>query len=712
MNQKIPARISRLDELANNLWWSWHEQARKLFRALDYPLWRMSGHNPVKELREISPDALQAAATDQSFLALYDSVLATFDTDVSDSNTWIATNYPNLLDHPVAYFSMEYAIHNSLPIYAGGLGILAGDICKEASDLGLPLVAVGFMYPQGYFHQHISADGWQQEVYRQLDFEEAPVNRVLSPKGETTVAQVQLGDVKLAIGVWQVQVGRTKVYLLDTNLEENPTQYRELAARLYVADRELRLQQEIVLGIGGVRVLRVLGISPVVWHTNEGHTAFMMLERIREEVAKGASFDEAVTRVRAATIFTTHTPVAAGHDIFPAQLVEKYFSGYWKSLGIDQETFFQLGQQDGLGSEAFNMTAFALKTADHRSAVSQLHGQVTRRLWHGLWPDVAEDQVPISHITNGIHVPSWIAPELDYLFKKHLGEAWVKMHDDTRLWEHLNNIPDNELWTVHQQLKRKLVGAIRERMRSRWVEDDVTWGQMMAMGALLDPEALTIAFTRRFTEYKRPTLLFRDTERLKRIINNQLRPVQIIFAGKSHPADFPSKRILQEVYTLATNREFQGRVAFVEDYDMHMAHYLDHGVDVWLNTPRRLQEACGTSGMKASLNGVLHLSVGDGWWHEGYNGANGWALGSELATLKPEEEDEADAEALYRLLEDQIVPLYYARDRGGVPHDWIRLVKESIRSIVPIFCARRMLKEYTERMYKPAAQPLTPMEPH
>jgi len=712
MAQKIPARISRLDELANNLWWSWHEQARKLFRALDYPLWRMSGHNPVKELREVSPDELQAAAKDQSFLALYDSVLATSDTEMSDSNTWIATNHPNLLDHPIAYFSMEYAIHNSLPIYAGGLGILAGDICKEASDLGLPLVAVGFMYPQGYFHQHISADGWQHEVYQQLDFEEAPVKRVLSPKGETTVAQVQLGDVMLAIGVWLVRVGCTKVYLLDTNLEENPRQYRDLAARLYIADRELRLQQEIVLGIGGVHVLRALGISPIVWHANEGHTAFMMLERIREEVAKGISFGEAVSRVRAATVFTTHTPVPAGHDIFPAQLMEKYFSDYWASLGIGRETFFQLGQQDSLDSEAFNMTASALKTADHRSAVSQLHGQVTRRLWHGLWSDVAQDQVPISHITNGIHVPSWIAPELNSVFKNYLGEDWVKRHDDTRLWEQLNNVPDNELWAGHQQLKRKLVGAIRERMRSRWAENDVTWRQMMAMGALLDPEALTIAFTRRFTEYKRPTLLFKDTERLKRIINNQLRPVQIIFAGKSHPADFPSKHILQEVYTLATDREFQGRVVFVEDYDMHIAHYLDHGVDVWLNTPRRLREACGTSGMKASLNGSIHLSVGDGWWHEGYNGANGWVIGSGLATHNPEEEDEADAEALYRLLEDQIVPLYYSRDRDGVPRDWIRLVKESIRSIVPIFCARRMLKEYTERMYKPAAQSQTSMGPH
>ncbi len=702
----LAERKGRLEELANNLWWSWHEEARNLFRALDYPLWRNSGHNPVKELRELSPEALQAAATDPSFMTLYDSVMSTFDKDLSDSNTWFATNYPSLLNGPVAYFSMEYAIHNSLPIYAGGLGILAGDICKEASDLGLPMVAVGFMYPQGYFHQQISEDGRQQEIYRQLNFEEAPINRVLSPEGGDTIAEVRLGDVALSIGVWQVLVGRTKIYLLDTNLEKNPAQYRELAARLYIADQELRLQQEIVLGIGGVRVLRALGISPAIWHTNEGHTAFMMLERIREKVAKGTSFTQAMSRVQATTIFTTHTPVLAGHDVFPPQLMEKYFSGYWESLGINRETFLQLGQQDSYYPQYFNMTAFALRMANQRCAVSQLHGKVTRKMWHGLWPDIPEEQVPISQITNGVHYPSWVAPELSSLFEKYLGGDWERKHDDDRLLGQLLNIPDEELWAVRQRLKRKLVGAIRERMRARWVEDELSLQKMVAMGALLDPEVLTIAFNRRFTEYKRPTLIFRDIERLKRIINNQWYPVQIVFAGKSHPADLPSKSILQQVYALATNREFQGRIVFVEDYDMHLARYLVHGADVWLNTPRRLQEASGTSGMKASLNGVLHLSVRDGWWHEAYNGANGWAIGSDSDILKPEEEDEEDANALYQLLEEEIIPLYYNRDRGGVPHGWIRMVREAIRSVVPAFCARRMLKEYTERMYVPAAQTL------
>ena len=699
---KLPGRISRLGELANNLWWSWHEEARELFRALDYPLWRMTVHNPVKQLHEVSQEALQTAANDPAFLALYDSVMSAFDADISSSNTWFTSEYSKLLQGPIAYFSMELAIHSSLPIYAGGLGVLAGDTCKEASDIGLPLVAVGFMYPQGYFHQHISADGWQEEVYRQLDFEGAPINRVLSPTGENTIAEVQLGDITLAIGVWQVQAGNTKIYLLDTNLEENPGQYRQLSARLYVADREQRLQQEIVLGIGGVRVLRALNIHPAVWHANEGHTAFMMLERMRELVSTGLSLDEATSRVQATTVFTTHTPVMAGHDIFSAQLLEKFFSAYLKSSGIDRGIFLRLGLQDD-ATQTFNMTALALRMANQRCAVSQLHEEVTRRMWHSIWPNVPEDKVPIVHVTNGIHVPSWVAPELASLFEKYLGKNWVNEHDDSRLWEGVLDIPDEELWAVHQQLKHKFVGAVRERMRSRWVEDNVPWQQVMAMGALLDPEALTIGFVRRFTEYKRPTLLFRDVNRLKRIINNERYPVQIVFAGKSHPADFSSKYLLRQAYTLAAGREFQGRIVFVEDYDMHMARYLVQGVDVWLNTPRRLQEACGTSGMKASLNGVLHLSVRDGWWYEGYNGTNGWVINSDLDALRPDEEDEADAEALYRLLEEEIIPLYYARDPGGVPHSWIRMVKEAFRSVVPVYSTRRMLKEYTVKIYREAA---------
>ncbi len=707
ISAKLPERISRLDELANNLWWSWHEEARKLFRALDYPLWRMSMHNPVKQLHEVSQDTLEVAANDPAFLALYDSVMSTFDADMSSSNTWFTSEYDKLLQGPIAYFSMEFAIHNSLPIYAGGLGALAGDICKEASDSGLPMVAVGFMYPQGYFHQHISADGWQEEAYRQLKFEEAPVNPIC-PSTEgwcSPLVQVEVGNRPIHIGVWQVRLGRVNLYLLCCDVEGNTPEDRQLCARLYTADREQRIQQEIILGIGGVRVLRALNINPAVWHANEGHAAFMMLERIRELVATGLSFAEATSRVQATTVFTTHTPVLAGHDMFSAELLEKYLSGYRKSLGIDRETFLQLGLKDDDATQTFNMTTFGLKMANQRCGVSQLHGKVARRMWHGLWPQVPEDKVPIAHVTNGVHLPSWVAPELASLFEKYLGKNWMKKYEDSGLWESVLGIPDEELWAVHQLLKYKLIGAMREDARNRWVVDNVPPRQVLALGVLLDTETLTIGFVRRFTEYKRPTLIFHDVDRLKRIINNQWHPVQIIFAGKSHPADFSSKNLLHEVYTLAADREFQGRIAFVEDYDMHMARYLVHGVDVWLNSPRRLQEACGTSGMKASLSGVLHLSVRDGWWHEGYNGTNGWAIGGDLDTLRPDEEDAADAEALYSLLEKEIVPLYYARDRGGVPHGWIRIVKEAIRSIAPVYNTRRMLKEYTEQMYRTAAQP-------
>lgn len=699
---RLPKRIDRLDELAHNMWWSWHYQARDLFRTLDYTLWIISGHNPVKQLRDINPDRLKAAAADPAFIALYDFVMAAFDTDMSSQDTWFGSKYSDKLTGLVGYFSMEFAIHNSIPIYAGGLGILAGDICKEASDLGLPMVGVGFMYPQGYFHQRISADGWQEEIYKQLDFSEAPITPVLSSQWRRNLAEVQLDNRSVHIGAWQIQVGRTTLYLLDTNVEENSPQDRQLSARLYIADRELRIQQEIVLGIGGVRVLRALGVNPAVWHANEGHAAFMMLERAREEIEEGASFEEAVERLRAATVFTTHTPVPAGHDVFPAQLMDKYFHGYWDGLKMNRETFMRLGQQDGV-SDVFNMTVLALTMSEHRNAVSKLHGKASRKMWHVLWPKVKEEDVPITYVTNGIHVPTWVASEMGQLYIKYLGEDWVERQDDPELWKRVMDIPDEEIWTARQILKRRLKGAMLGWAQQRWSEAEVQPQQVLAMGALLHPEVLTVGFVRRFAEYKRPALIFRDIERLKRIVKDRWQPIQIVFAGKSHPADFPSKCLLQHVYRLATDRDFQGRIAFIEDYDMDRARYLVQGVDVWLNVPRRLNEASGTSGMKAALNGVPHLSVRDGWWYEGYNKANGWAIGDGPKTYSPEEEDRMDAEALYKLLEEELVPLYYDRDRGGVPHGWVSIIKETIRTIVPRFCARRMMKDYTEQLYVPTA---------
>ena len=692
---RLPQRIHRLDELAHNLWWSWHPQARQVFQKLDYTLWKISGHNPVKLMREVTADNLQKAASAPEFLSLYDSVMAAFDADLSARGNWFDTQYPNRLAAPVAYFSSEFAIHYSLPIYAGGLGVLAGDICKESSDLGLPLVGVGLMYLQGYFQQYISADGWQQEIPQPVDFTEVPLNPVLSSQGSRVLTTVSLGDRSVAVGAWRMQVGRTTIYLLHTDIEGNQAEDRQLSDHLYVANQEIRIQQEVVLGIGGVRVLRALGIQPAIWHANEGHTSFMMLERIRELVAAGMPFAEARQRVRASTVFTTHTPVPASHDMFPVHLAERCFHNYWKSLGIDREAFLDLGRQDG----SFNMTVLALNTAGRCNAVSRLNGCMSRKMWRVLWPEVEEDKVPIAHVTNGVHVPTWVSPEMAQLYGKYLGADWLARHDDPRVWERVNDIPDNELWAVRQALKRKLTRDISRRAQKAWGQCNAAPQQVLATGVLFDSEVLTIGFVRRFTDYKRPALMFRDMERLKRIVKNVSRPVQLVFAGKSHPNDLPAKGILQQTYSVSKDRDFMGRVAFIEDYDMHLAHYLVPGVDVWLNTPRRCREACGTSGIKASLNGVPHLSILDGWWHEGYNGTNGWAIGNGHEAANSADEDEADAEALYCLLEEKVVPLYYQRDEDDIPRDWLKVVKEAIRSITPAFSARRMMKDYAERMY-------------
>jgi starch phosphorylase len=701
---KIPERIGRLRELATNLWWSWHPEGRVVFRTLDYTLWRLSGHNPIQMLYDISHDKLEAAAADTSFLALYDAAMAAYDADINNGSSWCQKIHSGSFTNPVAYFSMEFALHNSLPIYAGGLGVLAGDLCKQSSDLGIPMVAVGFMYPQGYFHQRISAEGWQEEEYRQLDFNKAPVTRILSGDGQRCLVKVKLNTRSLHVGAWLVQLGRVKLYLLDTGLDENEPQDRQLSNRLYTADREQRLVQEILLGIGGVRVLRSLGINPSVWHANEGHTAFMTLERIREEVASGTSFEDALEKVRQNSVFTTHTPVPAGHDVFTTQLMEHYFENYWPLLGIDKDTFLDLGRDDEEEAEedGFNMTILAMKTSGHRNAVSELHGNVTRCMWHGLWPDVPEEEVPIMHVTNGIHVPTWVALETRNLYAKYLGKDWLEKHDDPALWDRIDDIPDTELWELHEVLKRKLFHIILERAQRRWANKNISPQQILSMGSLLDHDALTICFVRRFAEYKRPSLLFYDLERIKRIINNEERPVQIIFAGKSHPADTASKLLLQKVHNLTKDHTFQGRIAFLEDYDMRLARYLAQGADVWLNCPRRLQEASGTSGMKACLNGVLHLSVPDGWWHEAFTDDNGWAIGDDSIKCSPEEEDKSDADSLYSLLEEKVIPLYYSRDRNSLPQGWVAMMKKSMRSIIPHYSAARMLKEYCEKMYLPA----------
>ncbi len=705
----LPKRIGRLNELAYNLWWSWHEEARDMFKALDRFLWKSTGHNPVKLLQQIEPCRLVAASENPDFLRKYDSVIHCFDSDIAGANTWFNKEHQHLIQHLIAYFSPEFAIHNSLPLYAGGLGILAGDYCKEASDLGIPLVGIGFMYPQGYFHQRISSDGWQEEIHQQLNFNEAPVTQVITSDGKILGVEVPLDTRAVHVAVWQVNVGRVRLYLLDTDLQHNSPLDRQLSACLYAGDREIRLQQEIVLGIGGVRVLRELGISPTVWHANEGHVSFMMLERIRELIEKGMDFDEAVNKVRATTAFTTHTPVPAGNDTFSIDLMQKYFHCYWESSRLCRDAFLELGIQGD--NTVFNMTVFSLRMANYRNGVSKLHGGVCRQLWHSLWPDIKEEKVPISSVTNGIHVPTWIAPKMSQIFGKYLGSNWLENHDDPALWERVLDIPDVEIWAARKWLKNKLISCMQDRARKRWCEDHAKSVQALAMGGLFDSEVLTIGFCRRFTEYKRAGLILYDIDRLKRLLHRDLRPIQIIFAGKAHPNDVEGKHLIREVYNMATDPQFGCRMAFVEEYDLHLARYLTQGVDVWLNTPRSLQEASGTSGMKAALNGVPHLSIPDGWWYEGYNGANGWAIQNDGQSAISPSDDKAAADRLYSLLEEKIIPIYYERDINGIPHKWIQTIKETMRSNAPLFSARRMLKEYVEQMYLSAIYGDQPVKP-
>jgi starch phosphorylase len=692
----LPERIRGLEKLAYNLWWSWHPPARELFRALDLQAWRESGHNPVRMLALLPPEALMNVAEDQEFLAHYNAVLDQFEAETASQAGWFAAEHGRV-QSPLAYFSAEYGLHASLPVYAGGLGILAGDHLKECSDLAVPVVAVGLIYSQGYIWQRIREDGWQEDVEETLDRTYDPITRVLDGAGKPLTVQVPLFDPPVHVAVWKVAVGRVSLYLMDADLETNQPWDREMAHHLYASNLEQRLRQEIVLGMGGMRVLEALDIQPAALHLNEGHPALAILERVRMLVEQGTAFEEAAQRVRESTIFTTHTPVPAGTDVFPYQLVEKYLGNYYPRLGTDRATLLQLGANPQDPGAGFNMTVFALRMARFRNAVSQRHGEVARKMWRSLWPDREENGVPIKAITNGVHLPSWIEPVgLQPLLDRYLGPAWPAHQDRPAIWELVDEIPDQELWHLHQELKGLLIAHIDKHARARWHRDKVAACNVIAFGALLDPEILTLGFARRFTGYKRPELILHDLERLKHLLTVPLRPVQIIFAGKAHPADNEGKRLIQKVFHLAQDPEFAGRIAFVENHDQQLAEYMVHGVDIWLNNPLPPLEASGTSGMKASVNGTPNLSILDGWWIEGYNGTNGWAFGGEDVQG---DRTQADAEALYRLLEEEVIPLYYQRSDDGVPHEFVRVMKAAIKGVAPVFSTRRMLKEYVEQFY-------------
>lgn len=696
---EIPERISGLAELAYNLWWSWHPEARMLFKMLNRVAWKLSVHNPVMMLHDIRDKTFKTASEDARFLRRYDAVMARFRNEMTANGGWFHSNIADPGMFPIAYFSAEYGLHHSLPFYAGGLGFLAGDFLKECSDLGIPLVAVGFMYPEGYFRQRVRPDGWQESADEVIDREHAPISRVPDEKGNPLLVKVPLLEPPIYVGVWKVRVGRAILYLMDTDIEANDPWNRSISAHLYSGGPEQRLRQEIVLGIGGAQVLNSLGIKHSVLHLNEGHPAFAVLERIRERIESGMNYKEAIEQARETTVFTTHTPVAAGHDRFPFSLIEKHFSHYWPALGLDRNSFLSLGVDPKEPGAGFNLTAFALKMSGHHNGVSKRHGEVARHMWQSLWPDTPEDKVPIEHITNGIHVPTWVEPRMELLFNKYLGPKWLDEQDNPDIWQLVYDIPDEELWQAHYWLKMKLMLKIRERAMERWRDEKADPRIVLASGVLFDPNTLTIGFARRFATYKRATLILQDIERLKRILNDRWRPVQIMFAGKAHPDDDPGKQLLQEIFNAAKDPSFGGRIAFVEDYDEQLAQYMVHGVDIWLNNPLPPLEACGTSGMKAALNGVPHLSILDGWWVEGFNGKNGWAFGNR------DGRDRAlpDADEIYEILETDAVPLYYNRiDDDGIPRDWVRLMKDTIVSTASLFSSRRMVKEYARRFYQNA----------
>lgn len=686
----LPARIARLGELAYNYWWSWSPIGRRIFQTLDHDLWEHVDHNPVNFLREVSPEKLQAASQNPEYLKRYDQVMAAWDAYMEAKINWFEASFPYITDRPIAYFSAEFGLHESLPIYSGGLGILSGDHTKEASDLGLPLIGIGFLYPQGYFTQRLSPDGWQEAEYHKLNFALAPAVPAKGPDGREIMIEVELPGRSLYAKVWRIQVGRVPLFLMDTDIDVNAPADRVLAARLYGGDHEIRISQEIVLGIGGVRVLRALGYHPSVYHLNEGHSAFSVLERVRERVERGMSFEQAHDAVCSTTVFTTHTPVPAGNDAFSFDLVDKYFSQYWPKLGLTREQFLDLAWQDLPGGAKFSMTVLALHLACEANGVSQLHGTVSRGLWHFLWPDVAEKEVPIGSVTNGVHLPTWLAPDLVELFDEYLPHDWQEHPDDVVVWNAVDSIPDEKLWGVHLELKRHLADFIRQYTRT--------------CGGELNPEALVLGFARRFATYKRAVLMFNDVERLKRIVNTPGRPVQIVFSGKAHPADDPGKQFIHDVVQWSGQPGLQGHILFVEDYDVRIARHLVQGVDVWTNTPRRPLEASGTSGQKASLNGVPNFSVLDGWWREGFvAGVNGWSIGADQAWDDTNAQDAADAESFYSTLENQIMPLFFERGPDGIPHRWVKMMKDTIRTIAPRFITRRMVKEYTQKYYIPEA---------
>ncbi|MFR8104728.1 MAG: alpha-glucan family phosphorylase [Clostridia bacterium] len=703
VNPQLPKRINQLSEIANNLWWSWNTEFLRLFKDIDADLWETIEKNPVKFLKLVSQEKLEKAAENPAFLKEYDKVVENFNGYMESKNTWFAKKYPENKKDLIAYFSAEYGLDQILPIYSGGLGILSGDHLKSASDLGIPLVAVGLLYKNGYFHQKINAYGDQETEYHNIDLFNLPILPVKNEKDEDLIIDVKFPKRKLYLKVWQIHVGRVNLYLLDSDIEQNHEEDRDVTLRLYGGDQEMRIRQEVVLGMAGVRLLRKLGLNPTVYHMNEGHSAFLTLEVIKDIMKeKQVSFSMARDITSAKTVFTTHTPVPAGNDIFPISLVEKYFKEFWPKLGLSREDFLKLGMKPTEELEpGFNMGILALKIAGKKNGVSKLHGAVSRELFGEVWPDIAANESPITHVTNGIHTCSWLAPNLKELYNKYLIPYWQDSMYQDQIWEKIRDIPNEKLWKAHIDRKTKLLRLVKENVTTRLRNGGVSYEEITEITSKLDPNALTIGFARRFATYKRATLIFKDLERITEILNDQKRPVQIIIAGKAHPADKEGQDLIKYIHEISMKPQFKGKIFLLENYNIAMSRYLISGVDVWLNTPRRPMEASGTSGQKASVNGVINFSVLDGWWAEGYNGKNGWTIGTNATYDSYEIQDRADSDSIYYTLENKIIPTYYEKDDTGMSAKWLEYMKNSIISTGGKYGTARMLVDYVNNLYVP-----------
>ena len=703
VNPQLPKRIEKLSEISNNLWWSWNTEFLRLLKKMDGDLWEESGKNPVKFLKHISQERLEAMSKDLGFLKEYDKVVSNFDGYMNSKNTWFAKKYPEEKSDLIAYFSAEYGIDETMPIYSGGLGILSGDHLKSASDLGIPLVAVGLLYKNGYFNQKINGYGDQETEYKNIDLYDLPITPVKDNKGEDLTIYVKFPKRRLYLKVWKVNVGRVTLYLLDSDIDKNNEEDRDVTLRLYGGDQEMRIRQEIVLGMAGVNLLKTLELEPTVYHMNEGHSAFLTLEIIKNIIKeKQVSFEVAKDIASSKTVFTTHTPVPAGNDIFPLDLVKKYFKDFWPRLGLSEEEFLKLGMKPCNELDyGFNMGILALKIAGKKNGVSKLHGAVSRELFGEVWPNIAASESPIGYVTNGIHTCSWLAPKLKELYNKYLIPFWQdSMHKD-EIWEKINNIPNDKLWQVHKERKEKLLQLVAKSTTERLRRSGYSYEEINEIVSKLNPDALTIGFARRFATYKRATLIFKDIERITQILNNNDRPVQLIFAGKAHPADKEGHDLIKYIHQVSMMPQFKGKIFLLENYNIAMSRYLISGVDVWLNNPRRPMEASGTSGQKASVNGVINFSVLDGWWAEGYDQTNGWTIGTNAEYESYEAQDQADSQSMYRTLEEKIIPIYYDKDKNGMSKKWIEIMKNSIITTGGKYSTARMLVDYTNQLYMP-----------